>query len=103
MKRDSTLIVERVGTVYLIYKNHSEICKTFALISFVCWSKIKMVCYRPPPSVNERYQLNKSLKNGAFVQDECRPCVQKAASKEHSVLGTSGSFLQMLQNQKMLE
>ena len=54
LKRDSTLIVERVGTVYLIYKNHSEICKTFALISFVCWSKIKMVCYRPPPSVNER-------------------------------------------------
>ena len=36
LKRDSTLIVERVGKVYLIYKNHSEICKTFALISFVC-------------------------------------------------------------------
>ena len=35
MKRDATLIVERVGTVYLIYKNLSEICKTFALISFV--------------------------------------------------------------------
>ena len=28
---------------------------------------------------------------------------QKAASKEHSVLGISGSFRQMLQNQKMLE
>ena len=36
LKRDSTLIVERVGKVYLIYKKHSEICKTFALISFVC-------------------------------------------------------------------
>ena len=36
LKRDSTLIVERVGIVYLIYKNHSKICKTFALISFVC-------------------------------------------------------------------
>lgn len=51
----------------------------------------------------EYVSIKQISENGAFVQDECRPCVQKAASKEHSVLGTSGSFLQMLQNQKMLE
>lgn len=51
----------------------------------------------------EYVSIKQISENGAFVQDECKPYVQKAASKEHSVLGINGSFRQMLQNQKMLE
>lgn len=51
----------------------------------------------------EYVSIKQISENGAFVQDECKPYVQKAVSKEHSVLDINGSFLQMLQNQKMLE
>lgn len=51
----------------------------------------------------EYVSIKQISENGAFVQDECKPYVQKAVSKEHSALDINGSFRQMLQNQKMLE